>query len=107
MRPSPSSPRAPSTSRPKPPDGPTTPRFGGASPCQTPRAGAPLPPTPRAELLQDESSSAEAVGARVPDYNAAWFGDHRGLDPPPLKWSDLRYVFDIKEDCNGKEAIQA
>ena len=26
---------------------------------------------------------------------------------PPLKWSDLRYVFDIQEDCNGKEAIQA
>ena len=25
-------------------------------------------------------------------------------DPPPLKWSDLRYVFDIKEDW---EAIQA
>jgi hypothetical protein len=24
-------------------------------------------------------------------------------DPPPLKWSDLRYVFDIKEDCNGKD----
>ena len=22
------------------------------------------------------------------------------LDPPSLKWSDLRYVFDIKEDCN-------
>ena len=31
----------------------------------------------------------------------------RGNDPPPLKWSDLRYVFDIQEDCNGKEAIQA
>src|SRR5262245_8406388 len=30
-----------------------------------------------------------------------------GGDPPPLKWSDLRYVFDIKEDCNGKEAIPA
>src|SRR5262249_55600317 len=30
-----------------------------------------------------------------------------GVDPPPLKWSDLRYVFDIQEDCNGKEAIQA
>jgi hypothetical protein len=30
-----------------------------------------------------------------------------GIDAPPLKWSDLRYVFDIKEDCNGKEAIQA
>src|SRR5215475_13166970 len=31
----------------------------------------------------------------------------RYRDPPPLKWSDLRYVFDIQEDCNGKEAIQA
>src|SRR5262249_45584476 len=31
----------------------------------------------------------------------------RSGDPPPLKWSDLRYVFDIKEDCNGKEALQA
>jgi len=31
----------------------------------------------------------------------------RSDDPPPLKWSDLRYVFDIQEDCNGKEAIQA
>jgi hypothetical protein len=30
-----------------------------------------------------------------------------GVLPPPLKWSDLRYVFDIKEDCNGKDAIQA
>jgi hypothetical protein len=29
------------------------------------------------------------------------------IDPPPLKWSDLRYVFDTKEDRNGKEAIQA
>ena len=29
------------------------------------------------------------------------------VDPPPLKWSDLRYAFDIQEDCNGKEAIQA
>ena len=28
-------------------------------------------------------------------------------DPPPMKWSDLRYVFDIQEDCDGKEAIQA
>ena len=35
-----------------------------------------------------------------------WFDVKEG-DPPPLKWSDLRYVFDIKEDCNGKEAIQA
>jgi type I restriction enzyme, R subunit len=29
------------------------------------------------------------------------------IDPSPLKWSDLKYVFDIQEDCNGKEAIQA
>jgi hypothetical protein len=28
-------------------------------------------------------------------------------DPSPLKWSDLRYVFDIKENCNSKEALQA
>jgi len=28
-------------------------------------------------------------------------------DPPPTKWSDLRYVSDIEEDCNGKEALQA
>jgi hypothetical protein len=23
-------------------------------------------------------------------------------DPPPMKWSDLRYVFDIKEDCKWR-----
>jgi hypothetical protein len=28
-------------------------------------------------------------------------------DPPPFKWSDLKYAFDIKKDSNGKEAIQA
>src|SRR2546430_1748348 len=28
-------------------------------------------------------------------------------DPLPFKWSDLKYVFDIKKDRNGKEAIQA
>ena len=27
-------------------------------------------------------------------------------DPPPLKWSDLRYVFDSREDHDGKEALQ-
>jgi hypothetical protein len=37
----------------------------------------------------------------------AWGTPDLFNDPPPLKWSDLRYVFDIKEDCNGKEAIQA
>jgi hypothetical protein len=27
-------------------------------------------------------------------------------DPPPLKWSDLRYVFDSQEGHDGKEALQ-
>jgi hypothetical protein len=36
-----------------------------------------------------------------------WWINNIVDDPPPLKWSDLRYVFDIQEDCNGKEAIQA
>jgi hypothetical protein len=45
---------------------------------------------------------SELTTMRAADFNA-----DAGVDPPPLKWSDLRYVFDIKEDCNGKEAIQA
>src|SRR5262249_27834871 len=46
------------------------------------------------------------VGKRL---SRTWIdtGNVSGSDPPPLKWSDLRYVFDIQEDCNGKEAIQA
>jgi restriction endonuclease S subunit len=28
------------------------------------------------------------------------------IDPPPLKWSDLRYVFDSQEGHDGKEALQ-
>ena len=44
----------------------------------------------------------------MPAGIVAVFAEHSNgtADPPPLKWSDLRYVFDIKEDCNGKEAIQ-
>jgi hypothetical protein len=38
---------------------------------------------------------------------SAWVKVRKSRDPPPLKCSDLRYVFDIKEDRNGKEAIQA
>ena len=30
----------------------------------------------------------------------------RETDPPPLKWSDLRYVFDSQEGHDGKEALQ-
>jgi hypothetical protein len=28
-------------------------------------------------------------------------------DPPPLKWSDLKYVFDTQEDHDGEDALQA
>ena len=31
----------------------------------------------------------------------------RPSDPPPLKWSDLSYVFDSQEGHNGKEALQS
>ncbi len=30
----------------------------------------------------------------------------RRADLPPLKWSDLRYVFDSQEGHDGKEALQ-
>src|SRR5262244_1401050 len=60
--------------------------------------------------------NAGSKNCRIPT-KTSWMGLNKpsfkrsspsGLgDPPPLKWSDLRYVFDIKEDCNGKEAIQA
>ena len=46
-------------------------------------------------------------GCQLPDGNRLTTNAATVGDPPPLKWSDLRYVFDIKEDCNGKEAIQA
>jgi hypothetical protein len=48
--------------------------------------------------------SGHYVGVQCKGKDANYGGS---VDPPPLKWSDLRYVFDIKEDCNGKEAIQA
>jgi hypothetical protein len=46
------------------------------------------------------------LAADVSGYSRLMGVDEEG-DPPPLKWSGLRYVFDIQEDCNGKEAIQA
>jgi hypothetical protein len=49
-------------------------------------------------------SDSDAGSARATAIGGIAIGPD---DPPPLKWSDLRYVFDIKEDCNGKEAIQA
>jgi hypothetical protein len=63
-------------------------------------------------------ASAQPPGSAGPQINIAEITaranrdvgvniDHYRFDPPPLKWSDLRYVFDIEEDRNGKEAIQA
>jgi hypothetical protein len=59
-------------------------------------------------------SAGDHLKIRTPPYYSVLLAAHmRGAraaqldDPPPLKWSDLRYVFDIKEDRNGKEAIQA
>ena len=46
------------------------------------------------------------VSVVVCTYNYDRFIIEAINDPPPLKWSNLRYVFDIK-DCNGKEALQA
>ena len=53
---------------------------------------------PRLRIPYWKGLSAESEEKREPASD---------IDPPPLKWSDLRYVFDIKEDRNGKEAIQA
>jgi len=41
------------------------------------------------------------------DLGERWPPRLVATDPPPLKWSDLRYVSDIEEDGNGKEALQA
>jgi hypothetical protein len=68
---------------------------------------------PRAEQCSSTPESWRPV--RPPSNGGLSLGDDGTrmrfppcrTDPPPLKWSDLRYVFDIKEDRNGKEAIQA
>jgi hypothetical protein len=52
------------------------------------------------ELVENFGQRKDGAGVNVVQQQDA-------LAPPPLKWSDLRYVFDIKEDCNGKDAIQA
>jgi superfamily II DNA or RNA helicase len=73
-------------------------RLGG-KPC--PNCGfLPRRPGQYVSHLEGELGLVTGGRARAPVY------DH-DTDPPPLKWSDLRYVFDIQEDCNGKEAIQA
>jgi hypothetical protein len=55
-----------------------------------------------------EKSIAVADSCLVVSKTISWDGESPSpTDSLPLKWSDLRYVFDIKEDCNGKKAIQA
>ena len=50
----------------------------------------------------------ESVGLN--SYSAAWWSmreskfDMSVTGPPPMKWSDLKYGFATKEDCNGEEA---
>jgi hypothetical protein len=53
------------------------------------------------------SSPAVRKTAVIRLNSVSYAASASGFDPPPLRWSDLRYVFDIKEDCKGKEAIQA
>jgi hypothetical protein len=67
-----------------------------------PRRRAPSPQIRARDTPNDGAANGTAGVNSAPDVDAGVDGD-----PPPLKWSDLRYVFDIKEDCNGKEAIQA
>jgi hypothetical protein len=66
---------------------------GKLIPVKTPDVAYGDIPLPFGEMHTENVGSTDLMKAAV--------------DPPPLKWSDLRYVFDIQEDCNGKEAIQA
>src|SRR5262249_6773618 len=65
------------------------------------------------EATSDEVKELKAEARQLKQTLAEVLIENRLLkrafsgDPPPLKRSDLRYVFDIKEDCNGKEALQA
>ena len=60
------------------------------------------PSCPQSAPLHHPAVRARDVVRRRIDLDVA-----APVDPPPLKWSDLRYVSDIQEDYNGKEALQA
>ena len=63
--------------------------------------GSSRPPSERTSVT---SSSLRRCNALPRGENGAELsGNH---DPPPLKWSDLRYVFDSQEGHDGKEALQ-
>src|SRR5215813_13205160 len=82
-----------------------------------PNSTANLPPTPLptpAPARCDTRGKSRPIGhSALWDFELTYDGlgspatEEVEADSPPLKWSDLRYVFDIQEDCNGKEAIQA
>src|SRR6516165_2066889 len=61
-----------------------------------------LPQTMGSMLRRSSAAVATSRAGHRPPRSV-----REGHDPPPLKWSDLRYVSDIQEDCNGKEALQA
>src|SRR5256885_12694565 len=54
---------------------------------------------------KDEFSTSTPPARGSPERAEPEQGRH--VDPSPLSWSNLRYVFDIKEDCNGKQGIHA
>src|SRR5262249_26570794 len=65
------------------------------------------------EATSDEVKELKAEARQLKQTLAEVLIENRLLkrafsgDPPPLKWSDFRDGFDMKEGCNGKEALQA
>src|SRR5215831_17852319 len=85
-------------------------RYGGLTPLPPQTVEAALRGEPEqlaALILQPNPQLEPDTWKLVAEFVKGERNPHTGRDPPPLKWSDLRYVFDIKEDCNDKEAIQA
>jgi hypothetical protein len=69
-----------------------------------------IEPKDGASPPEDVTFRETTISFAFPDkqQNCAWTmkgSDDR--DPPPLKWSDLSYVFDSQEGHNGKEALQS
>ena len=58
-------------------------------------------------VIRKKSTGPKWIGPEEPIPIQATGHSSIADDPPPFKWSDLKYAFDIKKDSNGKEAIQA